>query len=617
METYDLRGAVDVIAETLGETRRTLVVGMDEAHEVRPVECFESVGDRGTCRFTRIALPPELASDGPPKLSIGPSFRIVEADTADELTGLALFHRPGPETAKFPVSEVHGHLAPRVGAGDGTARGVEELHDHGIGAKLRVSIDIGLPKGPKNQAFGLEDHVEDPRIQSAMPSLSASAVDLYTRLLRDEKALASEIEANLESRLRAGNATFGGRVLCPFAMPQFVSREDYDHVRATARGVYGATIKAWKALGPALHDLVGLSEAERELTALDPGVASPSPLSRLDSFLTPTSYAFVELNAETPAGLGYADVLSDVFMELGVMRELKKAFTIHRPHPCGKLLETLITCYRQAGGDKPRPLIAIVDYDEVPTRAEHHILRNLFETAGAAAIVCDPRNLTFEGGALRHDGVVVDIVYKRLLVNELLEKADEVKPLLEAARAKACVFVNPFGCKPIHKKAIFAILTDEAQQHHFSDAERAAIAETVPWTRMVREGKTTYQGAEIDLLKFMRDPDRRAELVLKPNDEYGGKGVFLGFESTAAQWDAAIATSLRSGYVVQRKVEIGRQAFPVISPGLPLKDFVVDLDPYLFFGEVEGFLTRLSGSSLANVTSGGGQVPAFVVEGRI
>lgn len=450
-----------------------------------------------------------------------------------------------------------------------------------------------------------------------MPSLSASAVDLYTRLLRDERALAQEIEDNLESRLRAVNATFGGRVLCPFAMPQFVSRDDYDHVRATARGIYGATLKAWRALGPALHDLVGLSEAERELVALDPGIASPSPLSRLDSFLTPNSYAFVELNAETPAGLGYADVLSDVFMDLGVMRELRKSFAIHRPHPCGKLLETLITCYRQAGGDKPKPVIAIVDYDEVPTRTEHHILRHLFEAAGASAIVCDPRHMTFEGGALRHHGVAVDIVYKRLLVNELLEKANEVGALIDAARAKACVFVNPFGCKPIHKKAIFAILTDDAQHHHFNDGERAAIAEAVPWTRVVREGKTTYQGAEIDLVKFMRDPERRAELVLKPNDEYGGKGVFLGFESTAAEWDKAIATSLTSHYVVQRKVEIGRQPFPMTSPGLPSKDFVVDLDPYLFFGEVEGFLTRLSGSSLANVTSGGGQVPAFVVEGRI
>ena len=450
-----------------------------------------------------------------------------------------------------------------------------------------------------------------------MPSLSASAVDLYTRLLKDETALAQEIEENLEARLRARNATFGGRGLCPFAMPQFVGRDDYDHVRTAARGIYGATIKAWKALGPALHDLVGLSAEEKEMVTIDPGIASPSPLSRLDSFLTPTSYRFVELNAETPAGLGYADVLSDVFLDLGIMREFQKTYTVHRPRPCARLLETLLTCYRQAGGGKPRPTIAIVDYDEVPTRTEHHILRDLFEAAGETAIVCDPRKMTFEGGALRHDGVIVDIVYKRLLVNELLEKADQVKPLVDAARAKACVYVNPFGCKPIHKKAIFAVLTDDAHQHLFNEAERAAIAETVPWTRNVVEGKTTHEGVEIDLVKFMRDPNRRAELVLKPNDEYGGKGVFLGFESSASEWEAAIETALSAPYVVQRKVEIGKQQFPVLAPGLPSRELVVDLDPYLFFGEVEGFLTRLSGSSLANVTSGGGQVPAFVVEGRL
>ena len=449
-----------------------------------------------------------------------------------------------------------------------------------------------------------------------MPSVSASAAEMYARLLRDERAVAQEIEESLESRLRERSATFGGRVLCPFAMPQFVSREDYEHVRAAARGIYGATVKAWRALGTRLHDLVGLTPEERELVAIDPGVASPSPLSRLDSFLTPTSYQFVELNAETPAGQGYAEVLADVFMNLRVMKEFQKTYRVHRPDPVGKLLETLVVCYRQAGGDRQKPTIAIVDYDEVPTRTEHHILRDIFEKAGASAIVCDPRKMTFEGGSLLHDDTVVDIIYKRLLVNELLEKADLVKPLIDAARARAVVYVNPFGCKPIHKKAIFSILTDDEHQKLFTDDERRAIAETVPWTRTVREGRTTFEGRKIDLIPFLRDPAQRPHLVLKPNDEYGGKGVFLGFESDDAQWDAAIGKALASPYVAQRKVEIARQPFPTLAPGFPSRDFVVDLDPYLFFGEVEGFLTRLSGSSLANVTSGGGQVPAFVIEGK-
>jgi hypothetical protein len=173
--------------------------------------------------------------------------------------------------------------------------------------------------------------------------------------------------------------------------------------------------------------------------------------------------------------------------------------------------------------------------------------------------------------------------------------------------------VNPFRCKPIHKKAIFAVLTDDEIQPLFTAEERAAIVAHVPWTRRVREGRTTRDGRAVDLVPHIRD--NRDGLVLKPNDEYGGKGVHIGWEMTASQWDAALTDALSSSFVVQAKVDLLRETFPEIGPsGLQFRDLVVDLDPFVFNGEVEGFLTRLSGTSLANVTSGGGQVPAFLVE---
>jgi hypothetical protein len=46
-----------------------------------------------------------------------------------------------------------------------------------------------------------------------------------------------------------------------------------------------------------------------------------------------------------------------------------------------------------------------------------------------------------------------------------------------------------------------------------------------------------------------------------------------------------------------------------------MRDMLVDLAPYLFRGRLGGYLTRLSTTGLANVTSGGGQVPAFVIGG--
>jgi circularly permuted ATPgrasp domain protein len=447
-----------------------------------------------------------------------------------------------------------------------------------------------------------------------MDPISARAADVYHQLLRDEKALVEEMEARFFERMRAARLTFGGRVLCPFLRPSFVAPSDYQQIQGVCRNIVRAIAKVEARLGRDLWDRVGLLPEERELVAVDPGYRSSSPTCRLDSFITPSAYQFVELNAETPAGIAYAEELVDIFLGLPLMEKFQERFRLHRFRARDRLLETLVACYREGGGNETDPTIAIVDYEDVPTRMEHHLFRDFFESKGYPSIVCDPRHLTYEDGRLRHEGKAIDIVYKRLLVNELLEKASELGAFLQAARDRAVTVVNPFRCKPIHKKAIFAVLTDEEMQPLFTEEERAAIMAHVPWTRRVREGRTLFRGERVDLPAFVRE--NREHLVMKPNDEYGGKGVFIGWEMTASEWEAAFAQALTAPYVVQWRVELLRQSFPELAPDLRFRDLVVDLDPFVFQGEVEGFLTRLSGTSLANVTSGGGQVPAFLVEPR-
>ena len=448
-----------------------------------------------------------------------------------------------------------------------------------------------------------------------MDPLIASAVADYDRLLQDEKELVEEVDDRLFERMRQARLTFGGRVLCPFLRPNFVSPEVYEQVRDVCRGILGAIEKAEARLGTELWDRVDLTPAERELMAIEPGYRRSSPTARLDAFLTPSAYQFVELNAESPAGIAYAEALTDLFLDLPVMQKFQERWTVRRFRARERLLETLLECYREAGGQEEHPTIAIVDYEDVPTRTEHLLFRDYFAESGHPAFVCDPRDLTFERGALRYEGRLIDIVYKRLLVNEFLEKVEQLQPLLEAARKRAVTMVNPFRCKPLHKKAIFAVLTDDDLQGLFDEAERGAIARHVPWTRRVSEERTKRGGEDIDLPDYIRK--HRDSLVMKPNDEYGGKGVFIGSEMPEGEWEAALADALRSSYVVQDRVELRRESFPELGPeGLRARELVVDLDPFVFQGEVEGFLTRLSDTSLANVTSGGGQVPAFVVAPR-
>jgi len=132
---------------------------------------------------------------------------------------------------------------------------------------------------------------------------------------------------------------------------------------------------------------------------------------------------------------------------------------------------------------------------------------------------------------------------------------------------------------------------------------------------MVEDGPVVRDGKAIDLLGHLRA--HRDHYVIKPNDEYGGTGVTLGWETGESAWDDALSRAVAErdrGWVAQQRIAVRREVFPVCEAGgVVMRDMLVDFAPYVFRGRLAGFLTRLSATGLANVTSGGGQVPAFVV----
>ena len=137
----------------------------------------------------------------------------------------------------------------------------------------------------------------------------------------------------------------------------------------------------------------------------------------------------------------------------------------------------------------------------------------------------------------------------------------------------------------------------------------------VPWTRRVRERRTTYAGQSVDLLEFVRS--NRVRLILKPNDDYGGRGIFFGGRLSESEWERAIETALAGDYVVQELVELHTEEFPVFDEcGWALRPMYVDTNPFLFHGRVEGAMVRLSDSPVVNVTSGGGETGFVVIEGE-
>ena len=204
-----------------------------------------------------------------------------------------------------------------------------------------------------------------------------------------------------------------------------------------------------------------------------------------------------------------------------------------------------------------------------------------------------------------------------MLINELIAEGGLDHPMVRAVRDGAVCMTNPFRCKILHKKASLAVLSDERNDALFSAAEREVIAEHVPWTRIVEERKTVHDGRTIDLIPFIAGNKDR--LVLKPNDDYGGAGVVLGWEVDATQWGVELTKAIGQPYIVQQRIGLPSELFPSLVDGaVVLADRIVDTAPFCFDGAfVEGCLTRVSTATLVNVTAGGGStIPTLLVEPR-
>jgi hypothetical protein len=444
-----------------------------------------------------------------------------------------------------------------------------------------------------------------------------AAIDAYHDLLDDETGRQSQ--AQLNDQLHRRELFFGDRPLCTVLRPRFLTWEQYRALRHAIAAVMPAFARAQEA---ALADdrflsLFGLADWEAALVRDDPGFRAPSPTARMDTFFAADGLRFTEYNAETPAAPAYNDVLSEVFYGLPVMRRFERRYEVQALPARHHVLHALLDAYEQWGG-RDRPRIAILDWREVPTYSEFVLFQDYFRSHGFECLIADPREFEYRDGQLLADGITpINLIYKRVLISELIERCGLDHPVVRAVRDRAACMVNPFRCKILHKKASLAVLSDEANAALFTAEQCRAIAEHVPWTRRVAERKTLYAGREIDLLPFLEA--NRDDFVLKPNDEYGGKGILLGWEVTADEWSAGLRAALEEPYIVQERVTLPAEPYPSLVEGrVQLLDRMLDTNPYIWYGRyVSGCLTRLSTAALLNVTAGGGStVPTFVVEER-
>ena len=333
---------------------------------------------------------------------------------------------------------------------------------------------------------------------------------------------------------------------------------------------------------------------------------------RFDAAFEGNRLRFIELNADMPGAVGMNDTVGRFLLSLPAAKRFAEKF------PCRPLLlqpaflNALLEEWKVSGGSS-RPTIALVTWrDDTVSWGDMIINRDFFQARGFKTMVVDPRDLEFDGRLLRGKGEKIDLVYRVVSTAQSLNRRDEVKALVRADNAGAVIMANSYRCELLGHKAVFAMLSDPEFTHVFNSKEKEAVRKHIPWTRLAREETTTDpEGKQIDLIPWILD--YREKLVLKPTHDFGGHGVTLGWDITPGEWEEALKSALQSDYIVQERISLTREPYPLARPNLPERIFNEDIDPFLLGGRFAGLLTRLGETDITNIHAHGTLTANFLL----
>ena len=255
------------------------------------------------------------------------------------------------------------------------------------------------------------------------------------------------------------------------------------------------------------------------------------------------------------------------------------------------------------GAGEARPLSRIAIIDREPANQylapEFELFRQAFEAQGIAALIADPRELSFDGLRLNCRGQAIDLVYNRLTDFALDEPQHAA--LRTAYLANAVVLTpHPQNHALYADKRNLVALADSAwlERIGVDDDDREILAASIPPTVAVLTGNAEA---------FWHS---RRQWFFKPAAGFGSKAAYRGDKLTRRIF-AEIAA--HGGYVAQQVVAPPER--PVVVDGVT-EHFRIDLRNYAYQGRVQLVAARLYRGQTTNFrTPGGGFAAVFPLAG--
>jgi uncharacterized circularly permuted ATP-grasp superfamily protein len=317
-------------------------------------------------------------------------------------------------------------------------------------------------------------------------------------------------------------------------------------------------------------------------------------------------FRVLEDNVRVPSGVSY--VMED---RRAVARVFPEAFATQRIRPVSDYPQRLLAALRAAAPEGVvDPTVVVLTPGARNSAYFEHVLlarRMGVELVEGRDLVCSGNRVNMRTTS---GGRGVDVIYRRVdddFLDPVQFRADSVlgcPGMINAARAGTVSIANAVGNGVADDKLVYSYVPDLIRYYLGEEPILANV-------RTFRPGEAT---------DFQEVMDRLAELVLKPVDGSGGKGVVIGPAASAAELDTlrALIRGDPHGWVAQPVVQLSTAPTLV---GDQLRPRHVDLRPFAVNDGTDvwvlpGGLTRVAlaeGELIVNSSRGGGSKDTWVL----
>lgn len=327
-----------------------------------------------------------------------------------------------------------------------------------------------------------------------------------------------------------------------------------------------------------------------ELILVDNGYDINVPIGRFDLFYDDeNNYKFCELNTDGSSAMNEDNTIGKILLETEGLREFGSKYDLSLFELIDRWVEDSISICREWNSEIEKPNVAIVDFTESGTSAEFEVFKNTFIKKGYNAIIADPRDLQYRNGKLYYGDYRIDMVYRRIVTFELIEKAHEVPDFIEAYKNRAFCCIGSIRSQIVHNKIIFKILHDEDTLEFLSEEEREFVKKHIPVTGLFKGDIKVYNS-------ILNNKDK---YIMKPLDLNASRGVYTGRDLSQEEWEKRLEESWNKDYLYQEFFEpFTREHIVFEDNELKIEKFKSIVGLFMYKEQFAGIYTRIGKSNI-------------------